>query len=190
LPDPFVRVENRRLSLALNLGIGAPRRRKLEDINNCLSPTELRNYLMHARVWESTIEFDRGENNRTPGQGYCGFISMDRIINGMDRSIGPSVTDRSSGIHDIIKTLSDNSNLPLRNNWRNIILPLRSARELLATTDQYLRKNKSNWIALEHLPEELWLNGGEKKPWWVFVFFIGRWRSGHSPSTSNIGVQI
>jgi hypothetical protein len=85
---------------------------------------------------------------------------MDRIIHGMDRSISPDPSDGSSKILNIIKTLSENSTLPLRSNWRNIVPSLHSARELLASTDLYIRKNRSNWLALEHLPESLWLNGG------------------------------
>jgi len=85
---------------------------------------------------------------------------MDRIINGMDRSIGPDVSDGSSKLHNIIKVLSDNSSLPLRSNWHNIIPSLRSARELLASTDRYIKTNRSNWIALEELPTEHWLNAG------------------------------
>jgi hypothetical protein len=41
-----------------------------------------------------------------------------------------------------------------------MIPSLLSARELLASTDRYIRSNRSNWIALEHLPEALWLNAG------------------------------
>ena len=93
------------------------------------------NYLTQARVWEVKIKFDNAESKQTSGLGYCGFISMERIINGMDRSIGPEPHNGSSKIHDIIKILMDNSSLPLRSNWPNIIPSLRSAKELLASTD-------------------------------------------------------
>ena len=62
---------------------------------------------------------------------------MDRIINGMDRTIGPDPSDGSSKIQNILKTLTDNSTLPLRSNWRNIVPSLHSAREVLASTDRY-----------------------------------------------------
>ena len=158
--DPATCARRGRLTLALSLGVGAPRRRKIEDIDGCLSPTDLKTYLTHARVWEVKIKFDNNENNATPGRGYCGFISMDRIIHGMDRTIGPDVTEGSTKLLNVIKILSDNSSLPLRNNWRNVIPSLHSAKELLASTDRYIRTNGSNWIALEHLPETLWLNAG------------------------------
>ncbi len=139
-PDPFISISMGRITLSLNLGVGAPRRRKIEDLNGCLNPLDLRNYLSRARVWEVKINFDEAESKRTPGLGYCGFIAMDRIIYGMDRSIGPDVTNGSVKLHDIIKVLKDNSSLPLRNNWIDIIPSLRSARELIASTDRYIKR--------------------------------------------------
>jgi hypothetical protein len=59
--------------------------------------------------------------------------------------------------------------LPLRSNWRNIPIHLLSNKEILATTDRIVRKNRSNWLALEHLPEANWLNGQ------VLVGSCGKW---------------
>jgi hypothetical protein len=84
---------------------------------------------------------------------------MDRIINGYDRTINPAIDDGASKVLEIINVLSNNSLLPLRSNWRNIPAHLLSAKEILASTDRFVRKNRSNWLALEHLPEANWLNG-------------------------------
>ena len=84
---------------------------------------------------------------------------MDRIINGMDRTLNPAVNDGPLKTLEVIKILSENSSLPLRSNWRNIAPHLLSAKEILATTDRFIRKNRSNWLAREHLPETNWLNG-------------------------------
>jgi hypothetical protein len=84
---------------------------------------------------------------------------MDRIINGNHRKIGPNISNGSAEMLSIIKQLSDNSTLPLRSNWRNIIPSLQTAKERLASTDRYINLNRSNWIALEHLPKVHWLNG-------------------------------
>jgi hypothetical protein len=106
---------------------------------------------------------------------------MDRIINGMDRTINPAIDDGASKIIEIINVISNNSSLPLRSNWRNIPSHLLSAKEILATTDRFVRKNRSNWLALEHLPEANWLNGqvlvGSCKKW-----NYSRWSSAGSDS--------
>ncbi len=85
---------------------------------------------------------------------------MDRIINGMDRSLNPESDAGIAQIHEVIKTISNFSTLPFRNDWKNIAHTLQSAKEQLAATAKHLRRHKSNWLSLKNLPAELWLNGG------------------------------
>jgi len=52
---PEVKVSRNRVTLILNLGTGPARRRKIEDLHGLLDPSELRNYLLNARIWEVKI---------------------------------------------------------------------------------------------------------------------------------------
>ena len=124
------------------------------------NPDDLRRALMSSRLWRVSIVPDRMEFRKTPGHGYCGFIAMDRIINGLDRTISPCSADGIDSFLKIIETLSTNSTEPLRHNWQNLIHRHRSPKECLAMTAALIKKNRTNWMAVQELPEEQWLNSG------------------------------
>ena len=92
---PELILTKNRLTLLLNLGSGSQRRRKIEDLLGFTDPAELKNYLLNARIWKTKISYDMNESRATPGLGNCGFIAMDRIINDMDRTIGPNILNES-----------------------------------------------------------------------------------------------
>ena len=61
------------------------------------------------RLWNAAITSNLAAELATPGKGYCGFVAMDRIVNGMGRTIG---VDDLGGVDDvlsIIRTLIDHS---------------------------------------------------------------------------------
>jgi hypothetical protein len=106
---------------------------------------------------------------------------MDRIISGMDRCLNP-VTDLCvEQMLSLIEFISEFSQLPLRKDWRKISHALQSPKELLMATAQHLRRSKMDWLALEYLPEQHWLNGG------VLVNSCKRWE--YSRWYSNRGSE-
>ncbi len=157
---PNIAVRRNRITLTLDLGSGNPRRRKIEDLLDHSSVESLLTHLNTARIWTVKIEKSREECLATPGRGFCGFISMDRIINGMDRTLDPVDVHGVGQMLEVIKSISDLSCLPLRKNWRKMNHMHLSAKERLASTAQHLCRNRSDWLAMEYLPEQFWLNGG------------------------------
>ena len=157
---PNTMIKKNRVTLSLDLGVGKQMRRKIEELRSHSSIESLLNYLNTARIWSAKIDTRRDEMAATPGHGYCGFISMDRIINGMNRTLSPQNESGVNQILEIIRVISNSSTLPLRNNWREITRSLQSAKEHLAATAQHLRRNISDWLSLKYLPDDLWLNGG------------------------------
>ena len=75
---------------------------------------------------------------------------MDRIINGLDRTISPCSEDGIDSFLKIIETLSSNSEEPLRHNWSNMVHRNRSAKECLAATTALIKKNRTNWMAYKN----------------------------------------
>jgi hypothetical protein len=148
-----------RVTVSLHTGIGKPGARRMEDIQQATDRASLLSYLRNARVWRVTIKTDTNEHKATPGKGYCGFISMDRIVNGMGRTLSPVTDEGISAMIEIIDTLVHNSKAPLRSNWKDIAHLNRSPREALAETGRFLADNRHNWLALQRLPFNQWLNG-------------------------------
>ena len=132
----------------------------MKDLLDCRTRRALITALKLARVWKVLLAPSREEFSGTPGRGYCGFIAMDRIINGMNRTINTDTNEGISEIVNITSTLIQHSKQPLRHNWTNIGHQHRSPREALEATKNHLLINRSNWISLQQLPEKKWLNGG------------------------------
>ena len=116
-----------RISIELSLGKGKLAERKLKNLLDLRSRDELRHALTQARKWRVLITPDRTEFRKTPGHGYCGFVSMDRIINEWERTICPSPQEGINAFLNAIETLSSNSLEPTRTPSHSTFTPPKSA---------------------------------------------------------------
>ena len=144
---PEIKHTSGRITVWLHQSKHKNTQRHMDALLSFRTKVELIRYLKTAKIWDAGLSSNLAEERGTPGRAYCGFIAMDRIINGMDRTIDVRETDGVENILSVIKSLIGRSKDPLRSNWRNIIPALRSKREHLSSTHELILRNKNDWIA-------------------------------------------
>jgi hypothetical protein len=134
-----------RVTVSLHLGAKSSAKRVMKALSNARSLNELDRLLYNDRLWRVSISPDALESRSVPSNGFCGFVSMDRIINSTDRTLNPMTEAGLSGIVKVIDALTDTA----------------SSRELtpLVSTRNHLLSKRNNWLSLSRLEGEYWLHG-------------------------------
>ena len=148
-----------RVTLTLFLGSARKKRNLFTKLAGAKSRGDLHNILVNDRIWRTSIETSTSENMAIPGRGYCGFISMDRIIHKTNRILDPVSPTGMELLIALIGTLIDAGTEPFRSNWKDIPHSVRTGRERLASTLDHLQSKRLDWISLNKLPHDYWLVG-------------------------------
>ncbi len=127
-----------RITVTLYPGSKKAGKRLLKALGDARSPRECVSIINGDKIWRCSIELDPAEAALVPGKGYCGFISMDRIMNATNRTLNSSTDEGLTGILKVIDDLSLLSNDPIQ-------------RAHLEGTKNYLVSKRGDWLSLSHL---------------------------------------
>ena len=135
-----------RVTVSLYPGSKKAGKRLLKALGDASSPSECMSIINGDKIWRCSIDSDPAEAALVPGKGFCGFISMDRLINSTNRTLNSTTEEGLNGILRVIDSLSVLCSDPIQ------LAHLRN-------TKNYLSSKRGNWLSLAYLTRQHQMHG-------------------------------
>jgi hypothetical protein len=125
------------------------------ELESCKDETDIRTFLTERKMWKVTFREEEERENLVPGEGWCGYLSIDQVRRREDSVVKMD----SEGIQHLKETLDDiirHSRGGVRQNWRSLGSKELTTREVLFS----VRDTLTNWGARlkNSLEKARWLN--------------------------------
>jgi exonuclease III len=127
---------------------------RLKELNDCRSKKEIEDKLMTMKIWKVTFREDEGNEDKTPGDGWCGYLAIDQIRRGNDNSRMFRNQEEANSICQTVDELIAFGTGNVRDGWRKLSSSKLTHREVLLSVRGTLR----NWGTRLH-------NGIDKNRW-------------------------
>jgi hypothetical protein len=124
-------------------------------IGRCKSDDDIRTILMEEKIWRVTFKEHQSREDKVPGDGWCGYLSIDQVRRG-EEVVGKIDKEGTAHLIDTIDELIKTGSGGVRQNWRNLKSRDLTTREVLYSVKDTLINWKNRLTS--SLEPNRWLN--------------------------------